>query len=120
MNQSLTMTEAHPRLEVFDWGEMAWLLDADSCAGADLSLARMTLRPDCAAPRHRHPDCQEALHLLSGRVELRVDGAVRVLEAGDTALVPEGRPHDLRNPGSRPAVLMIAYGSGARRYEPLA
>ena len=120
MNQSLTKTGREPRLESFLWGSMTWLLDAESCAGAELSLARMTLEPGRAAPRHRHPDCQEALHLLSGKVELRVGGESRLLEAGESALIPEGAAHDLRNPGGRPAVLMIAYGSGTRRYEALA
>ncbi len=117
MNQSLTKTEQEPRLESFDWGSMTWLLDAESCPGAELSLARMTLEAGRAAPRHRHPDCQEALHLLSGTVELRVGADSRLMEAGESALIPEGAAHDLRNPGGRPAVLMIAYRSGARRYE---
>ena len=120
MNQSLTKTARAPRLESFDWGSMTWLLDAESCAGAGLSLARMTLEASRTAPRHRHPDCQEALHLLSGTVELRIGTDSRLLEAGGSALIPKGIAHSLRNPGSAPAVLMIAYGSGARRYEALA
>jgi len=119
MNQSLTKTAQRPRQETFDWGCMIWLLDASGCAGADISLARMTLEPGRAAPQHRHPDCQEALHLLAGTVELRIGSECRALEAGDSALVPAGLAHSLRNPGRVPAVLMIAYGSGARRYETL-
>ncbi len=119
MNQSLTKTERAPRREAFDWGSMTWLLDGESFPGADLSLARMVLEPGRAAPRHRHPDCQEALHLLEGKVELNVGAECRVLEAGDSALVPAWAGHSLRNAGSAPAVLVIAYGSGARRFEAL-
>ena len=119
MNQSLTKSQPRPRLESFDWGSMTWLLDASTCPEADLSLARMVLEPGHAAPAHRHPDCQEALHVLAGSVELRRDGEVRLLAAGDSALIPQGLAHDLSNPGEVPAVLMIAYGSGARRYEAL-
>ena len=119
MNQSLTIPAQVPREESFDWGRMTWLLDADVCAGADISLARMTLEAGRAAPPHRHPNCQEALHLLAGRVELRVGDQCRVLEAGESALVSAGQPHSLRNPDRVPAVLMIAYGSGTRRYDPL-
>ncbi len=119
MNQSLTKTTPEARQEFFDWGSMTWLLDADSCAGAEISLARMTLEAGRAGPRHRHPGCQEALHLLAGSVELQVGSESLKLEAGDSALVPEGQPHSLRNPGQVPAVLMIAYGAGARHYEAL-
>ena len=119
MNQSLTITAQGPREESFDWGRMTWLLDADICAGAAISLARMILEAGRAAPPHRHPDCQEALHLLAGKVELRVGEEYRVLEAGETALIAAGQPHSLRNPGRVPALLMIAYESGARRYEAL-
>ena len=120
MNQSLTKMERVPRLESFDWGSMTWLLDAESCPGADLTLARMVLEPGRAAPAHRHPDCQEALHLLAGTVELHIGAERRLLEAGDSALIPLGAEHGLRNPGGEPAVLMVAYGSGARRYEAVA
>ncbi len=113
------MTVQGPREESFDWGRMTWLLDAGICTGADITLARMTLEAGRAAPPHRHPDCQEALHLLAGRVELQVGGESRILEAGESALIFAGQPHSLRNPGRIPAVLMIAYGSGTRRYEAL-
>ena len=117
MNQSLTKMAQTPWLESFDWGSMTWLLDAESCPGADLTLARMVLEPGGAAPAHRHPNCQEALHLLTGTVELRIAGQCRLLETGDSALIPLGIAHALRNPGGVPAVLMVAYGAGARRYE---
>ena len=119
MNQSLTIPAQGPREESFDWGRMTWLLDAENCAGAGISLARMTLEAGRAAPPHRHPNCQEALHLLAGKVELRIGDECRFLEAGESALVSAGQPHSLRNPGRVPAVLMIAYGSGTRRYDPL-
>ncbi len=93
MNQSLTIPAQGPREESFDWGRMTWLLDAEICAGAGISLA--------------------------GKVELRIGDECRFLEAGKSALISAGQPHSLRNPGRVPAVLMIAYGSGTRRYDPL-
>ncbi len=119
MNQSLTKTEPSPRSDSFDWGRMTWLLDARRCPGAELSLAHMVLEAGKSAPRHCHPDCQEALHLLTGRIELQLGSGLHLLEAGDSALIPEGIAHSLRNRGRVPAELIIAYGSGARRFEAL-
>lgn len=83
-----------------------------------LSLARMTVAPGETSEAHRHPNCTEAIHVLSGQVEQR-KGEQRVeLATGDTILIPSGAIHQTRNVGRDTAVLMIAYSSGSRVDEP--
>ena len=83
-------------------------------ARAGLSLAKMTVDPYVTSAAHRHPNCTEAIHLLSGTVQQRSGDEWIVMEAGDTVLVHEGTIHQTRNIGTKTAVVMSAYSSGAR------
>ena len=98
---------------------MQWLMDDGIEQGAGLSLARMTVAPGVTSEAHRHPNCSEAVHVLSGRVEQRRGDEWVKLAAGETMLIPTGAPHQTRNLAAEPAVLMIAYSSGSRLYEPV-
>lgn len=97
---------------------MQWLMEDAVDARAGLSLARMTVAPGVTSPAHRHPDCSEAVHLLEGHVEQRRGDDWVPLGPGDTLLIPAGAVHQTRNSGAETAILMVAYSSGARIYEP--
>jgi len=112
-----TQGHADMRNEPSDGVTMSWLMDDAIQEGARLSLAKMTVDPDVTSEPHRHSNCTEAVHLLSGKVEQRRDDAWVTLEAGDTILIPAGAIHQTRNVGSETAVMMIAYSSGSRIYE---
>lgn len=102
------------RTDEFSWGRMEWLAD-----GADkgVSLARMTVASGALSPAHRHANCNEVIHLLSGSTSQRRGDKWVEMKAGDTLTVYQGEPHQTRNDGSGDAVLMIAYSSGVRAYE---
>ncbi len=95
---------------------MAWLMEDAIEAGAGLSLARMTIEPDTMSEAHRHTNCTETIHLLTGTVRQRRDDQWSKMEAGDTVLIPVGAIHQTENIGTETAVLMIAYSSGSRIY----
>jgi quercetin dioxygenase-like cupin family protein len=98
---------------------MEWLMEDTTDAQAGVSLARMTVEPGAISQAHRHPNCSEVVHLLAGRVQQRLDNHWVTLNAGDTLLIPAGAVHQTRNRGDEQSVLMIAYSSGARIYEPV-
>lgn len=56
-------------------------------------------------PSHAH-SCAETLVVLKGRLEVASGGAVRVLKAGDYAVLPAGTPHSLRTKGFGKAVFV--------------
>ena len=95
---------------------MEWLMEDAIRPEAGLSLARMTIAPGVTSEAHRHPNCSETVHLLSGAVEQRCGEDWVTLRAGDTLLIPAGSAHQTRNGGTEPAVLMVAYSSGSRIY----
>jgi len=94
-----------------------WLMEDAITEDAGLSLARMTVDPDFTSEAHRHPNCTETIHVLSGRVEQRRGDDWIEMGDGDTILIREGEIHQTRNIGTETADLMLAYSSGSRLYE---
>ncbi len=101
------------------WGSMEWLVDDALQPGAALSLARMTVRAGCVSEVHRHPNCDEAVHVLRGRIEQRIGDRLVVLDAGDSTHIPAGAAHCSRALDGQDAVMMVAYSAGKRIYQPL-
>jgi uncharacterized RmlC-like cupin family protein len=96
---------------------MDWLMEDAIEPDAGLSLARMTIGPGVTSEAHRHSNCSEAIHVLSGQVEQRKGADWVKLVAGDTILIPARMVHQTRNIDPEPAVLMVAYSDGSRIYE---
>jgi len=96
---------------------MEWLMEDAIQDDAELSMARMTVAPDAISEMHSHPNCTEAIHVLSGTIEQRRGDEWIKLSEGQTCLIPKGYQHQTRNIGSNRAVLMLAYSSGSRIYE---
>lgn len=96
---------------------MDWLMEDAIAQDAGLSLARMTVAPGVTSEAHRHPNCTEAVHVLSGEILQRKGADWLRLAAGDTILIPAGATHQTRNIGPETSVLMVAYSAGARLYQ---
>jgi len=52
-----------------------------------------------SAPRHSHEEEQLVL-VLEGSIEFEIDGTVKVLNAGDVAVIPPWVPHSARTVGT--------------------
>ena len=52
-----------------------------------------------APPAHWHPDADEHFEVLAGKAAFTIEGAERVLGAGETVEVPAGTRHTFRNAG---------------------
>jgi quercetin dioxygenase-like cupin family protein len=108
---------AAPRPEA--WGGMSWLVEDRSVPGVGLSLARMVVAPGALSPAHRHPNCHEVIHLISGNVEQTAGQERYRMAAGDTVVIAPGRVHRTRNLSEREAAeLLICYSAGTRIYQP--
>ncbi|MBM3844672.1 MAG: cupin domain-containing protein [Verrucomicrobia bacterium] len=62
-----------------------------------LTTGIVTLQPGAALPQHRHP-CAEAITVLTGRVEIAVEGRVYRLGPLDNIVIPRWLPHVTCNP----------------------
>lgn len=100
-----------------DWGSMEWLLDDSIVPGAEMSVAVMTVKMGEIAPGHSHPNCNEFILLTRGSVEHVFGGEKRILQAGESAFVPAGVVHSIRNLGTGEAQMIVTYSAGIRKYE---
>ena len=83
---------------------------------AQISLAKMSVATGVTSERHHHTNCTETIHVLAGQIEQRIGDEWRIMNTGDTCLIPMNTSHQTRNIGASPAVMMIAYSAGTRVY----
>lgn len=98
---------------------MEWRVEEPSTPGAGMSLAWMVLFPGKETPIHRHPNCNEALTLMDGAIEEKIDGKSFVPRPGETLYAPAGAAHQVINAGKTEARMMVAYSQGERVFEAL-
>lgn len=99
------------------WGFQVWLAQR-ALKGSSLSLIRMIVTPGHSGEEHRHPNADEVIYLIKGRVEVRAGAETFPLDAAYALAIPGGLSHQIRNPGTEDAELIVAYSTGDREYTP--
>lgn len=100
--------EAKP--DVLDWGKMGWLSNPSSTGAKQLTVIDVTLGPGKGHDFHKHPDQEEVIFVVAGRVEQWVDRDKRVLGPGDSAFIPADVVHASFNIGSSEAKIVAILG----------
>ncbi|HPD14519.1 MAG TPA: cupin domain-containing protein [Planctomycetota bacterium] len=98
------------------WGSLTWLAGRGIGNAQGLTLGRVVIRRGMSNPRHSHPNCEEALYLLRGRLRHTMGDAQVVLEPGDTLVLDAGVPHNATSIGEEDAEMVVAYSSGDRGF----
>lgn len=80
-------------------GDLRVTLSSRTCGATSGFGGTARLQPGEFVSEHYHPYSEEFLHVVSGDLELKVDGVVHRLGADDSFLVPIGRRHRLTNVG---------------------
>lgn len=101
----------------FPWGGLRWSASSKVGNSTTMTFGRATLAVGSASPRHRHPNCDEILHLLSGSVEHTLEKERFILEAGDTISIPAGLWHNAIVLGDASAEMVICFSSADRQTE---
>jgi len=98
------------------WGSLCWLAGSDVGNAKSLTLGQVVIRRGQSNPRHCHPDSEEALYLLRGRLEHTVGDEVVILDPGDTLVIPPGLFHNATSIGDSDAEMIVAYSTAARGF----
>jgi len=100
------------------WGSLRWLAGRRVGNADGLTLGRVVIKAGESNPPHRHPNCEEALYLMKGRLRHFIGAEEVILEAGDTLVVGAGLSHHALNIGTEDADMIVAYSAGERGFEP--
>jgi len=101
-----------------DWGSLRWLAGQTIGNAQGMVVGRVIIKKGQSNPRHSHPNCEEMLYLLRGRLEHTVGQQKVITEAGDVIVVPAGVPHVALNIGDEDADMIVAYSAGVREFRP--
>lgn len=107
--------EATEKVIEEDWGSLRWLANREIGNAEELTFGRVTIKKGSSNPSHTHPNCEEILYLLQGRLEHTIGDEKVVLEPGDTLTVEKGTSHHAVSIGESDAEMIVAYSSGERR-----
>jgi quercetin dioxygenase-like cupin family protein/type 1 glutamine amidotransferase len=112
--ERLLLPRADALVEQQPWGKLEWFASRALGNSTFMTIGIATINPGQQNPVHRHPNCDEILHVLQGQIMNRVGDKEYEMHAGDTVTIPEGTPHNARNIGKDDAVLSIAYNTPDR------
>lgn len=96
-----------------EWGTISWLF-AGSRAACALTFGYVEIAPGKKNPRHLHPNTDEVLYVLEGRLQHSLGDELFEITVGDAIYIPAGMPHDARNDGAVTACMLVAYATGKR------
>jgi quercetin dioxygenase-like cupin family protein len=96
--------------EVLDWGRLGWLSHPPSTGAEQLTVIDVTLAPGKGHDFHKHPDQEEVIFVVGGKVEQWVDREKRILGAGDCAFIPADMVHASFNAGNAEAKIVAILG----------
>lgn len=102
--------------EVLDleWGRIVWSASRSLGNSTTMTFGLVTINAGQSNPRHRHPNCDEILHLLSGKIEHSLGDERIEMNAGDTISIPTGVVHNARALGDEDAQMVICFSSADR------
>lgn len=99
------------------WGRLTWLASRKLGNSTTMTFGRVIIPANQTNPRHRHPNCDEILHLLSGRIEHSLGDEKFLLEPGDTISIPAGQWHNAAALDGVDAEMVICFSSADRETE---
>ena len=96
--------------EVLDWGRLGWMSNPPSTGAKQLTVIDVTLSPGKGHDFHKHPDQEEVIYVVAGKVEQWIDRKKQVLGPGDCAFIPADVVHASFNIGDAHAKIVAILG----------
>jgi quercetin dioxygenase-like cupin family protein len=96
--------------EINDWGKLGWLSNPPNTGAKDLTVIDVNLSPGKGHDFHKHPDQEEVILVVAGKVEQWLDREKRILGPGDSAFIPGGVVHASFNVGDTDAKIVAILG----------
>lgn len=101
-------------VDITSWGKLVWQVSADRKNSENLTVGICYIDPGKANGRHYHPNCEEVLTVVRGRIVHTWENEEIEMQQGDSITVPPGIVHNARNIGDDVAELGICFSSAYR------
>ncbi len=96
------------------WGRLVWHVSASQGNSTELTTGLCFIDPGQMNDRHLHPDCEEVLTVIRGRIVHSWNDVEVEMQEGDVIVIPPNVIHNARNIGSTTAELAITFSSAYR------
>jgi len=110
MSKGRFITTDQVEREQLPFGGLAWLSRPATTGARDLVVIDVELLPGQGHNFHKHPDQEEVLYLISGRVEQWLERESRILKPGDAIFINKGVVHASFNTSKEPARFLAILG----------
>ncbi len=115
MDQKIVLPASEATVQEFDFGELVWYANGKMGNSETMTFGRAILKAGQANFRHYHPNCEEILHVLSGRIVHSLGDELYPMGPGDTIVVPPDVVHNASNDGEETAVMSILFSTPDRQ-----
>jgi quercetin dioxygenase-like cupin family protein len=92
---------------------LSWICHPDSTGAQNLTLLEGRFAPGQGHSFHKHPDQEEILYIVAGRIELWIEQERRILQPGEAAFMPAGTVHAAFNAADTNSRLLAILGPSA-------
>lgn len=104
------MMSADTPAEVLDWGKLRWMSHPPSTGAGQLTVIEVNITPGNGHDFHKHPDQEEVIYCISGKVEQWLGTEKRILGPGDSVFIGADEVHASFNIGDSDAQLLAILG----------
>jgi quercetin dioxygenase-like cupin family protein len=113
------VTDRECVLEQLPWGPHEWLCRPGLTDAKQLQVVRVTMPAGKCHAFHRHPEFEEVLYLVDGKLEQFVGRERRVITPGTLVHVPTNEVHGSYNVFEQPATFLAILSPAACLGPPL-
>jgi mannose-6-phosphate isomerase-like protein (cupin superfamily) len=115
-NETPDITRAHTGIDGVSWNILGQVYVPKQMSEDSFSW-HATFPIETFVPPHAHPHQDEYIFVLSGRIDLILDGRQQSAGAGDLVRMPRGIPHAFYNNSGAPATALFWAAPSGRLVE---
>lgn len=114
-SQAFVIRPPDRTLEPHPWGRLEWIVAGRLGNSTELTQAVCVIEPGHQNPPHYHPNCDEVLHVMQGRIRHLAGDEVIEMGPGDTISIPTGMLHNATNVGDDEVILLVTFSTADRQ-----
>ena len=95
--------------DAFPFGTLRWISHPSSTGAQQITAMEARIIPGQGHDFHKHPDQEEVIFVVAGRLEQWIDHEMRILGPGDAVFIPPGMVHASFNAGDEELQMVVVF-----------